>query len=307
MEHAIMQNLTQSIPETKKSDNGMKGLWADLILSHLNINPNDVKKYSYAYLVMLVMNKIGIERSSQILKAIADVQKILDKVVNDLSKLEDLLAELAQLRGKGKNGEATESQIDHWLHDKGPDGVSNAEKMKKLWSEVYKKDPNDKHGLSLIQQLHNALNNPFYKQGTGTAFNSTKDLDGPDGPFSQNAWSDGTHSFQDFLDGKWTWDPNTPEGHKMEIEFNKIVWNVYNNSFLHNTDTDKGNTYNDDIGNAKNATETAKQMDNGLSTTESTDMSMYSQNLTSDIQIAQQVIQAAQKEISTIVSHQRAQ
>ncbi|NGX56153.1 MAG: hypothetical protein K1060chlam5_00388 [Candidatus Anoxychlamydiales bacterium] len=296
------QNSDPSVSNQEKNNKLMlELLWSDiesnsgikeLQKSHYNIKDTDPRKVCYSFIVMMIMDKVGIDQTSQLLKAIAAVEKLINKVVGDLAKLENLLSELAELRGtvtkKNPKGKASKNDINTWLNKKGSDGLTNGQELQKVWKDLF---GGGSH--SLMSQLKNALNNPFYKQTVGTSYNTTLDLNGKGSPFAKKDWTSGGKSFLDFLKGD------------NSVDVGAILYKVYDDTFNHNTTTSgKSNTYIDDIGNGKNTMETAKQLQNSMSTQESTDMSMYSQNLTSFIQIAQQIIQTAQKEISQMVAQQ---
>jgi hypothetical protein len=289
---------------TSSNDNVMnKILWRDIVGNSLqdiqdmkakdinagkfHINPKDCdpRKIAYSFIVMEVMDKVGIQQQTQVIKAIAEVQKLIGEVVGDLAKLENLLSELGMLIGNAggkKYSDADKAKIKAWIEKNGPE-------LKKVWNDLFGSN-------GLMGQLKNALNNPYYKQAVGTGYNSIMDLNGSKSPFNTGDWASGGKSFLEFLQG------NVDLNNKADLD--KLVNSLYEvctKTYEHNTSGSKGN---DDIGTGKTDMETAKQEENGMSSVESTDMSMYSQNLTSEIQIAQQVLQSAAKETGSIVQNQ---
>jgi hypothetical protein len=277
------QDLT---PSKDSYNNQMKDiLWREITGNSMqelqkqvfHLKNTDVRKVAYSFIVMEVMDKVGIQQQSQIIKAIAEVQKLIGSVVGDLAKLENLLSELGMLPGSGKHGYPSNDAIKAWLK-------KNGAELTKVWNDLFGKN-------GLMSQLKGALNNPYYKQNVGTGFKSIMDLDGDKSPFSSGDWANKSGSFLDFL-----------HNGKITTNLLNLLHHICYETYEHNT---KG-TGHDQIGDAKTTMETAKQEENGMSTTESTDMSMYSQNLTSEIQIAQQVLQSAAKETSSMVAQQNA-
>jgi hypothetical protein len=274
----IIGNSMQDIQAMKAKDITKGGF-------HLSAKDCDPRKIAYSFIVMEVMDKVGIQQQTQVIKAIAEVQKLIGEVVGDLAKLENLLSELGMLLGNAggkKYSDADKAKIKAWIEN-------NAPELKKVWNDLFGSN-------GLMGQLKNALNNPYYKQAVGPGYNSITDLNGAKSPFNTGDWASGGKSFLDFLNG------NVDLNNKADLD--KLVNSLYTvctQTYEHNTTSGKGK---DDIGTGKTDMETAKQEENGMSTVESTDMSMYSQNLTSEIQIAQQVIQSAAKEVGSMVQNQ---
>jgi len=293
-----------------------------------------LKKYSYAFLVMYVLNKVGIERESLILKAIAKVQKDLDAIMNDLNKLKQLLQELENQdwgKDKGKNHpdhahwdprahtdaenqKHMKDAIEKWLKEKDPQtGDSNLKAMQKIWKDLFGDGTKGNQGL--VGKLQADLSDPNYdqKDSSKQILGILHGLDGKSFAGSSGDWkmSNG-RSFLDILrnsNGQFT--ANLPEVIKM---FAKVYCHSYYNrtgsqpaAKGHNLDWDYKNqdttNYNDDIGDITQDFETTKGSINGLNTVESSDLSMYAQNITSMIQEAQQIIQYSGQETKTYVGN----
>ncbi len=293
-------------------------------------NPNNwdihkmLQKYSYAFLVMYVLNKVGIDHEALVIKAIAKVQQDLDAVMNDLNKLKQLLQEL-QNQGWGTESDGKTSwdpskhtDAENVAHMKGiieawmngtdtPGGPTHLQQMKDIWTDLFGKNG---QGGGLEDTLKKDLADPNYDQSK-----SSKQiigvLDGLNGgSFSGKTdpdWQSGGVSFLDILQDKAGISDDTVA----TIFSTVFCHSYYNRTGSHPTEKDHKTpdptVYTDDIGDVNNDFETTKETLNGLNTTESSDLSMFSQNLTSMIQEGQQVIQYYSQETQGYANNQKGQ
>ncbi|MFA6118443.1 MAG: hypothetical protein WCT85_03040 [Parachlamydiales bacterium] len=293
----------------------------------------NVKNCSYVFVVISKLNEIGIEKSSKILAAIAQVQKILDEIITDLSQLKNLLQQLQNIDwGKGPDGKDWGDPKDHsdadnqaqmariiggytdihgvhhdgWLQQKttnpftGKD-CTNLELLQAYWADLFHAPSTGGEGL--LYQLQDALNNPDFPQKSGSAITFLKDLNDPEKFFgAKGDWVNGSESFLDVLNGK--------VNEKQITYIANIMAKGFTYSWYSRTGQGpKGDTktYNDDVGDITNEFEQTKGGLNGLNSTQSSNLSMYSQNLTSYIQEGQQMIQNGSQETKAYVSNQKGQ
>ncbi|NGX32384.1 MAG: hypothetical protein K1060chlam4_00427 [Candidatus Anoxychlamydiales bacterium] len=306
--------------------------------------------YSYVIICEFATNALGIQRTSEAMKAIAKVQSILDKVNGDLNELKKLLEELQGMgfpaynkwyyknkngvwkqgnqnfdpSGKepkykpkdwGKKGSrwATPTEqmgfaIKAWLAKdndlgiKGPDGktLNNEQAMRYIWKELYGPKCDNKGGL--ISQLKAALNNPWYNQSKSNgAYKTLKDLNsnrmfGSD----KKDWTDSNgQTFLDFLRG---------DGNMSYQTMTAILEKAVTNSWYKNNNVTppKGIKSKDDIGNITSGMDSVVQSSTAMNSTESADLSMFAQQLTSLINVVQQMLQQNDKSNTTMVNNQQA-
>jgi hypothetical protein len=285
----------------------MKKLMMNSLVSNSGMpDPKDwdihkmLQSHSYAFLVMYVLNKVGIDHQSEIIKAIAEVQKDLDAIMTDLNQLKQLLQKLQNLDwGKEKDGvtpwdpkKHTASEninqmapiIEKWMGiDKGqPDPSGSYCQLQKIWGDLFGNIP----GGGLKAKLQRDLNNPVYPQGQSSQqiLDMLNGLNSDTFAGANGDWKWGNTTFLDIL-----------QGHGDITDAVMMFTNVFCDSFYSKAGiqpSDKqGTHYDNGIGNVTDDFETLKGSLNGLNTTESSDLSMFSQNLTSMIQEGQQVIQ----------------
>ncbi|NGX30336.1 MAG: hypothetical protein K940chlam4_01182 [Candidatus Anoxychlamydiales bacterium] len=299
--------------------------------------------YSFVIICEYATNALGIQRTSEAMKAIAKVQSILDKVNGDLNELKKLLEELQGLgfpkckwyyyntkdkkwelsnepfSPQGKipshhpanfGGWATSAQqmsysIKAWLAKDNDLGITvdgktlnNEQAMRYIWKELYGPKCDNKGGL--ITQLKAALNNPWYQQTDNGAAKTLKALNsnsifGSD----KGDWTDsGGTTFLDFLRG----------AHMSYANMTAMLEKAVTNSWYKNNNVTppKGNESKDDIGNMTSGMDSVVQSGTAMNSTESADLSMFAQQLTSLINIVQQMLQQNDKSNTTMVNNQQA-
>ncbi len=302
--------------------------------------------YSYVIICEYATNALGIQRASNILKAIAKVQSILDKINVDLNQLKKLLEEL---EGVGfpktkwyyetKDGqwkisnepfdpegkipshhpkdwkrwavpaEQMHFAIQAWLQQnndlgiKGADGktLNNAEAMQYIWKELYGPKCDNKGGL--ISELKLALQNPWYKQSDNGAAKTLEALNGDAlyGSDGADAWTCDKGSkptFLDFLRG----------GQYSYWGIADILEKAFTDSYYKNNNITPGpNSYvtvKDYVGDVTSQMDSVVQSSTAMNSTESSDMSMFAQQLTSLINIVQQMLQQNDKSNTTMTNNQ---
>ncbi|NGX32030.1 MAG: hypothetical protein K1060chlam4_00068 [Candidatus Anoxychlamydiales bacterium] len=318
------------------SNNQIMNLEMREIIRNLKAHLPNPKKVSYVYYTMCVLTEVGIARQSEVIKAIAKVQKILNEVIGNINEFEKLLRELQNLgfgkntteewkdpknhkkgkyadwgkawnpadHSKSQNQEQMSKQIKVWMGKKSniPDGkggyLNNAQALQANWKNLYGKN-------GLMSQLKVALNNPIYKQEEGSGYKtvmgwneSGSSLAGKDWTASDKGYSSIT--FLAFLQGK----RNDGDGAK-------ILAQAVCSSYYNKTGTepkDDTTKYSDPVGDLiSQDLEMGKQTLNGLNSTEAADLSMYSQNIISMIQEGQQIIKYGGQETQQYVSNQKPQ
>ncbi|NGX48552.1 MAG: hypothetical protein K940chlam5_00140 [Candidatus Anoxychlamydiales bacterium] len=304
--------------------------------------------YSYVIICEYATNALGIQRCTQIMKAISKVQNILDKINGDLNDLKKLLEEL-QSYGFGnikwyyqtKDGKFHESNqpfdpsktkpkdswlpkgahwvtpteqmcfaIQVWLKKgndlgiKGPDGktLTNQQAMQYIWKELYGPKCDNKAGL--VNDLKEALNNPWYKQTNNQSYKALAALNGKAlfGGDSASAWTDGKNgpTFLDFLKG----------GKYSTWGIADILEKAFTDSYYKNNNTtppsNSGAKPKDYVGDLTSSSDAVVQSGTALNSTESSDLSMFAQQLSSLINIIQQMLQQNDKSNTAMVNNQQA-
>lgn len=312
----------------------------------------NIKNYSYAYIVMKALNDKGLVQEANLIKEIAQIQKDLDAIMNDLNQLKQLLQQM-QNQGWGFEDDGktnwdpakhTDEENTHhmikimnaWLNQTsnitGPDGktitVTNRQKMINIWSDLftdqYKKDKDgniikDKDGnpiidkLSLAHQLQVDLKKGKQFDSAQSVLDILNGLNGTSFSGADSDWT-GTYIDKDGNQQSFTF-LQFLQGFNGTGQYQDVgVAFLFACAFTHSWYSRTGQNpkadpnhptvnKNDCIKDVDDKFETSKQSLNGLNTTESSNLSMDSQNLTSLIQIGQQITQSYGQETKTYVGN----
>jgi len=323
--------------------------WLKYDLEHIR---EALKKNGYAYIVLMVLQYVGIDRMSAVIKAIAKVQKVLNAIMGDLNQLKRLLE---ALQGEGFGYASSDDSKGGTAPDKTPltptkyrwdpskhTEKDNEEQMNNLimqWLDMTTKDSNGKQitnyqalqdvfkDLFITQipvggtktnpitktgqlgALDYALKNPDYVQQDGLGYQSLAALNTDEFKGTGEDWK-GSSTFYKGPINLLTFlrDEKNENGNSMGSETVASIMRIpYCFSYYSKTGekpTDAKSSYNNDVGDVTGQFENTKQVLNGLNTSQSSDLSMYSQNLTSEINIGQQCLQKYGKETETYTSHQ---
>lgn len=329
----------------------MKALASNMLGGAKDNNNYDIRKCSYAFIVMKVLNECGIERQAEIIKVIANVQKVLDEIMNDMNQIKQIMQQLQNLDwGTEADGKTpwdytkhTDQQNMDQIRTRMKDNPiqawiqQNAEKLRQLWNDLYISPNiitiNVKEDGKIVQKtipvtgglvgaLKGYLNDDLYKQidSSHSLLNMIKGLDGKDendkdvdSPFNNGDWigktDDGSNTFLSILNS------TTPLTLQQLESLGIIATQVFCHSFyaragghpsLDNKTppTPDPKVYTNSLDNdCDQKLELTKQSLNGMNTTESSDLSMFSQNVTSMIQEAQQIVQYYGQETKTYVGN----
>ena len=250
---------------------------------------------SYVFLIMFVIDKVGIAKATQTIKAIAKIENILQKIMGDLGDFSQLLKalldhiDLSKYTGKDYN-DAAINQITKWLDQgkNGPHGnMTNGQYLIYLFKDLF--GANGKGGL--LAQYQKALNNPWYKQKPDSVISGLKSLlGGSNDTFTGSNWTNnstyGNHTFLDFLTGK---------AHYNSYQMADAMYQAFVASWFNKTgEKPKGKdgkkTFSDVVGDATNILDGIKTTANGINSQDSAKLSMTTQNLQSLDKTAQDII-----------------
>jgi uncharacterized protein (DUF2164 family) len=292
-----------------------------------------LQKYSYAFLVIYVLNKVGFQSMSGIIKAIAKVQQVLDSVIDDLNQLEQYLQNIQNLgwgtdpntgdpwdpsqHTDAENQGQMQAVIENYLEQEVNDPIhpgqqcTNLHAMQYIWQDLFGKQGDEKN--CLFSQLKDALSNPVFDQSgsSQSVLNALELLNDPnsfDGS-TESDWTNATCpvivpqlSFLQILQDDSSAGPMDPYDASWTMTA-AFCHSYYNRTGINPSDSSSGETYNDSVGDVTNQFESSKTTLNGLNSTQSSDLSMYSQNLTSMIDEGQQIVQSYGEETKTYVGN----
>lgn len=315
---------TQQIDAVDNKKIAQNSILNNLIRDKINY---DVRKTSYEYAVLMILNSVGIQRTEKTIRNWAAYQEAGMNVNTVLTKIKEFLQKLGKL-SNSDGTELSEHQIKVWLTKNGNSSelAQFKDDIKKLFYDdgngTWKNTIKDKNGHIIVEggktkktflneyevALHNVdIVDDVTSDPTVQSISTMLEHVFGEGSFP--GWNDPDsqipYPFSYYLNK--ILDPKYHGGeHKYDDTIIKIFHDAYDKSWQYNhAETDKQKNYTDYIGNASSSVGMDAQLANGASNQSSTAISMNAQMLSSYVNIGQNVTQSASQGKQAMVQNQK--